>query len=229
MIKSIMLVITLMPIIYGVGISENVIYYIPHQDDETLTFGSSIYSHLQEGHAVHVVLLTDGSANIVGKRLGLTKKELVDARNREFDKALSVLGVNESNVYKMGFPDGEMTVSQAKEVMLYFANKYPDASHKTYTYTDWHNDHKNAGLALQELVDEGVIKNARYYVRRGEKPEGKMLLRSNYNEEHYPFLKAASRSYAVKNEKTGMYAIGWESVPDSFEAMEENPTNYFHR
>lgn len=221
--------VCLLPFNTEVGTGHNVIYYIPHQDDETLTFGSSIYSHIQAGHKVHVVLLTDGSGTVVGKRLGLDKETLVDARNREFYKALGVLGVRDANIHLMNFTDGELTIKQAKDTMKFFERKYPNASHKTYTYTDWHSDHRNAGLALKELSDEGIIGDARYYVRRGEKPEGKHLMRSNYKEEHFPFLLAASRSYNIKNEKIGMYGIGWESVPNSFKNMEKNPVNYYHR
>lgn len=211
------------------GTGKNVIYFIPHQDDETLTFGSSIYSHIQAGHTVHVVLLTDGSGTAVGKRLGLDKETLVNARNLEFHKALAVLGVREKNIHKMGIQDSTMTVEQAKKIMLDFYKKYPGASLKTYTYTDFHTDHKNAGLALKELSEEGLVNDVRFYVRRGENANGKRLYRSNYKEEHYPFLLAASRSYNIENERIGMYGIGWKSVPDSFRRMEKEPWNYYHK
>lgn len=230
-IKYIFLAATLfgMTAFLNVGTGHNVVYYIPHQDDETLTFGSSIYAHLQAGHTVHVVLLTDGGATAVGKRLGLSRQEVVSARNREFYKALGVLGVQKENIHLANFRDGELTVNQAKSVMRKFIAKYPNGSHKTYSYYDWHNDHKNAGLALRELENEGLVDDVRFYVRRGDEPSDVFLMRSNYKEEHYPFLLAASRSYNIKNERIGMYGIGWESVPRSFEAMEERPWNYYHR
>jgi len=230
-VKSIILMI----ILFGLtafnqtSTGHDVIFYIPHQDDETLTFGSSIHYHIQSGHNVQVVLLTDGSSTVVGKRLGLDEETLVNARNKEFLLALSHLGVARENIHKMGFKDGSLTIEQAKKVMKKFSKKYPNASHKTYTYTDWHQDHRNAGFALKELAQKEKIHNTAYFIRRGEKPENKKLYASAYEVDAYPDLLAASRSYNVIDYKNGMYGMCWKSVPKSFQAMEKDPKNYYHR
>lgn len=229
LLTTIIAVGTVIPGVSDVGTGHHVVYYIPHQDDEILNFGSSIYHHVQAGHTVHLVLLTDGSATVVGKRLGLTKEEVTKARNREFFRSATILGIHEDNIYYVGHKDGELTVEQSKQVMKEFAKKYPSASHKAYTYTDWHNDHRNSGLALKELLDEGVIEDARFYIRRGENPEGIQKIRAGYKDEYFPFLYAASMAYKIENEQTGMYGIGWKSAHKSFERMFDDPINYYHK
>lgn len=211
------------------GTKHTVIFYIPHQDDETLTFGTSIIYHLESGHNVQVALLTDGSETRVGKKLGLDKATLVEARNREFDLALLFLGVKPEHIHKMGYKDGSLSIEEAKTVMKKFARKYPTASHKTYSYTDWHSDHKNAGLALKELTEKNVLGNSSYFLRRGQSAKGLQIYKAKYKEEYYPYLLAASRAYNIKDESEGWYGIGWESVANSFKSMESNPVNYYHR
>src|SRR5699024_8959520 len=119
----------------------------------------------------------------------------------------SVLGVKTENIHKFNFADGKLKQREARNIMEGFETLYPNASHKTYSYHDWHNDHKNAGLALKALTDNGKVSDARFYVRRDSEPEDVFLMRSNYKEEHYPFLLAASRAYNIKNEKLGFMVL----------------------
>jgi len=207
---------------------EQVIYYVPHQDDEVITFGVSIYHHLQQGDEVHVVLLTDGSSSGVRKQMDLTEEEFIAARNREFDHALGVLGVDEENIVKKGYKDGALTVEQVEAIITEYDNKYPEASHKTFSYYDPHPDHANAGKALKNLQDQGVLTDATYYFGNNFTPTNVEIKQDPYDESYYPFIKEASRSYQVQDEANGMYGIGWKSVPDYFKELEANPVSRYH-
>lgn len=97
-----------------------VIYFIPHQDDEVLSMGVSIATHVEAGHDVQVVLCSDGQSSGVRTELnngGSCKKNVngkqdthninlsegagggfVSARDREFINACLKLGIKYSNI-----------------------------------------------------------------------------------------------------------------------------------
>lgn len=207
-----------------------VVYYIPHQDDEVITFGVSIYSDIKEGKSVQIVLLTDGSASKVREKLGLTIDEFVNARNREMELALTALGVDLGNLHRQNFKDGELTVKQVENVIKEFAKKFPNAEHKTFSYYDPHHDHSNAGQALSNMLEAGIIKNASFYIGPNFMPPDHIeVFMDNYEETFYPFILAASRSYNILDESKGFYGIGWKSVPQYFEFLEENPRSIYHK
>ena len=209
---------------------SHVVFYVPHQDDEVLTMGSGIISHLSSGHNVHVVLLTDGGASRVREQLGMERSAFVAARNRELSYALDILGVKRENVYSANIRDGELTIDATKEVIRHFESMYPNAKHKTYTYTDGHPDHANAGEALRQLTEAGEVTDARYYIRRGEWPEGVgVLMRTLLSDSDAKILRSTAQAYSLVSERRGFYGIGYRSVPKSFDAFLEIPINYYHR
>lgn len=78
------------------------------------------------------------------------------------------------------------------------------------SYLDNHNDHKVMGQALKELDF-----NATYYVQRS------MGLEGDFNKIHLSpegrnKLNIALDAYTVWNPEEGRYAIGWNSVKNSF-------------
>jgi len=82
---------------------------VPHPDDEVLMFGGLIQLQRSRGVDVHVVAVTDGDASypqIEAERLG-------SIRRHEQSEALSVLGVGERDVHRLGVPDGAVTEWEA--------------------------------------------------------------------------------------------------------------------
>ena len=210
--------------------NDHVVFYIPHQDDEALTFGVSIMNHIKAGYQVHVVLLTDGSASFVRKRLDMTPAEFTEARNAEFALSLKALGVKASNVEYKGYKDSELTVAQVEKVIKSYEAKYPNANHKTFSYTDKDNhDHSNAGIALKNVQKAKITDDARYYVRRGDNPKGIRLISEKYYTEYNNKAKAVSKAYSVVDEDKGLHGIGRKSVKKSFEAFDEQPLSRYHK
>lgn len=208
---------------------SNVVYYIPHQDDEALSFGLSIMNHLQGGHNVHVVLITDGSASKVKRALGMTDREFSEARNREFAKSLQIMGVKSENVSYRGIKDGTVTVAQMEKIILEYETKYPNAKHKSFSWTDPHNDHKNSGLALRNLQKKGKVNDARYYVKQQDNPKGVRLVKEGYKSYYAPFFRAVGESYRMENKVIGFYGIGYKSVAKSFISFEERAVSRYHK
>jgi LmbE family N-acetylglucosaminyl deacetylase len=209
--------------------NSHVVFYIPHQDDEAINFGVGIMNHIAGGHNVHVVLLTDGSSAVVRTQLGMTEYEFTQARNREFAYSLNILGVKPENVSYRNLKDGSITVSQVETIIREFETKYPKAKHKAYSYTDWHNDHKNSGQALKNLQTAGVVTDARYYIRFGDNPIGITPIKEPFNPIYMNFMLAVSNVYKMENDRLGFYGIGWKSAGHLFEEVEIQPLSRYHK
>lgn len=156
-----------------------VLYFVPHQDDELLSFGNDIIEHIQDGEDVKVCICMDGAGSYVRRSLreggtctshsgtheyGMTFAEFSRARDLEFVQSLNALGVATSNIlyYPTRWRDNSLTKAKAKEFMLYYINKYPTAKVKTFTpygASTMHVDHKALGQAAMELYKEGKIYN----------------------------------------------------------------------
>lgn len=207
-----------------------VIYYIPHPDDEVLSFGLSIFSHLQAGKDVHLVLLTNGEASRVKHKLKMDDQEFADARNREFRMSAQKLGVPKENLHFMNYADGRVLQSEMEYVIGEFEAAYPGASHKAFSWTDPHPDHANSGKALKALADRGVVSDARYHVKYQDvKRAPSRIIKTGYKSYYQPFIVAASRVYQLNNPVIGMYGIGYQSVPKSFQFIEKTPVSYYHK
>lgn len=93
----------------GEGIRREV-FYVPHQDDELLTFGAALVEAVASGAPIEVVLLTRGETSAV-RRIMVENGEMIDdpdvfsaARTREMRAALGVLGIPWSRVHLGGAP-----------------------------------------------------------------------------------------------------------------------------
>ncbi|NOK18540.1 PIG-L deacetylase family protein [Corallococcus carmarthensis] len=79
--------------------------FAPHPDDETLGCGGTILQKRRVGATVRIVCLTDGASSHPDL---LTHDELKAVRAREVRGAAKVLGVEEKDLFLLGFPDREL-------------------------------------------------------------------------------------------------------------------------
>ena len=217
------------------------VFYSPHQDDELLTMGVGIMTHIKAGNDVHVVLYTDGAASKVistvnqkRNKAGFTSLSVAQfskSRNDEFYRSVVALGVKPSNIHFEYLKDGATKVSDIKNVMLKYEKNYPNARHKAFSYIDNHPDHANGGKALFELYKEGKIKDARFYLQDDEfkAKKVKTFLSDNYDKSFYPKLKQAADSYMIFNPAKGYNQIGYTSVKASFDIFLKNPQSRYHK
>lgn len=70
------------------------VFYTPHTDDETIAMGGAIVRARSVGHNVMVVLVTDNKPSTYMRRV-FNRVDLHSERQIEFERALSILGVNE--------------------------------------------------------------------------------------------------------------------------------------
>jgi LmbE family N-acetylglucosaminyl deacetylase len=84
--------------------------FSPHPDDETLGCGGTIIRKRQEGAAIQIVLMTDGSHS---HDRFIPQEQLKTLRQQEAIQAAQCLGVTSENVIFLDFRDGELA-SQAE-------------------------------------------------------------------------------------------------------------------
>lgn len=214
------------------------IYVIPHQDDELLTCGAGIMEDVASGMGVMVVIMTRGEAS--GTRRGgsltnwlgytPTEAEFSAARDREFRRCVKKLKA-EPVVFdwseRMG--DGVATHEGIKDLLK--KRFTSGASLRATAPSDYHNDHRECGVAIQELADEGWGRDPR------------MMLSSERYVSHAPpgveiktmggkdwITRDIAEPYIKQDYPSGHWGIGYRSVSSSFNYMlDEDSTTYYYR
>ena len=228
------------------------IYYIPHQDDETLSMAVDILRHLAAGREVICVLYTDGTGSAVQNILNgqqyssywggyhnpalegyapLSDQAFAEARNREFRSALGQLGVKPENIHirPLNANGGTLSKDTIKALIQEYIDTYGVASHKTMSYYDTSDSHKWAGQALLELYNEGATSDARFFIARSDWNLSRPGSVYTATEAEKIKIKRAARVYEAWNPVSGAFAIGYHSVSSQFNAMLANPQNKIHK
>lgn len=204
------------------------IYYIPHQDDELLSMGVSITNHLAIGSEVHLVLYTNGTGSYLRTQMGMSAEAFQTARNKEFIISALSLGVDPNNIHFENYQDGAVTVEQTRKMILKYEAAYPGARHKAYSYHDKHNDHAAGGKALNELYNEGKVKDARFYINYGRYDTPGIVEGSTAGGAEK--VKMAAAAYNINNAAAGLYGIGYRSAGEEmFINATTNIINRYHK
>jgi len=211
------------------------IFYVPHEDDESLSMCVAIRSSIREGYDVKVVLLTRGEGsgaiqtlNSKPYNLHLTKTEFSDARIQEAKRALLALGVSMDNLDIRDLGDGNTEVNEVEDVIVEYNTKYPSAIHNSMSYKDVHPDHSHSGSALLELYNKGLVKNAKFYINVLQFSS----IKGTYDKydsklDHTPIHNALN-SYKIWDPANKDYAIGYHSVKQTFDTVSANPRSKYH-
>lgn len=218
-------------------------FYAPHQDDETLWAGQIIAHHALVGREVHIVLGTDGSTSAIRDALNgvesngwwggfhfpqregipapMSPSQFAAARDRELLLAAAQLGVPEERVHlRTDTRTANLTVDQAKALILANEMATPGAGHYTTWWGDPDPNHSALGQALRELAAADKVKDARCVVRRSQigTPEATAAgaveygVPSTYAGMARQMVLDATRGYGAWNPAGGTYAIGEHSV-----------------
>jgi LmbE family N-acetylglucosaminyl deacetylase len=210
-----------------------VLFVTPHQDDETLSMGAAIRNHLEAGHDVHVLLLTNGLGSGVQARIGMDDVAFAAARDDEYRRACRRLGVRFDNIH---FADdrprgGELTAETARAQILAWLDGRTDVWLKSYTdrlgNPSRHPDHEAAGQAAVSLLDSGAVTNLRLYVEPWTTVSGVTV-----SAEHAvgtAIVQAALDEYKAKDGVGGKYGIGYQSTPSYFDLVRPSPTSHYHQ
>lgn len=206
------------------------VYFVPHQDDETLTMGADIENHWRHGRYVIIVMMTRGDASGVLAKFqsttypSMTATQFIDGRNSEMRAAVGHLGVRPWRIFYEGLQDSAtgtgMTQPQVEAVMAKWMARYPRGSFKTMHSKDDHPDHRTMAYAMdaqckaRHLTDCRYLQFRRYWTKY---PVAGTLYRGSAS------YLAAANEYKVLDPAHGRYAIGSQSVPKDFAALPAAP------
>lgn len=226
------------------------IFFIPHQDDETLQAAVDILNHLAAGREVIIVLYTTGKGSFVQDVLNgdgtsaywgtahnpylegyteLTDDDFSAARNREFQSALGQLGVLPENIHLRAID--LVTKDTVKALMLEYVDTYGTVgvSYKAMSYYDTSVSHQYSGQSLLELYNEGIVTDSRFYIARSDWSLSRPGTTYTATAAQKEKIKKAARCYEAWNPVSGAYAIGYHSVYAQFNAYLANPQNKIHK
>jgi LmbE family N-acetylglucosaminyl deacetylase len=221
---------------------REVIFYSPHPDDETLTLGVLVASHVLAGRKVHVVLFTDGRDSrafpVVNARLKaehrapLTRAQFGAARVRECRAACAALGVPSANVHFEALT--AVAVANATAVIRSYQRRFPDAGHYTISWTDTFAAHGNLGEALRRLrrADPKTYFDTRWGVSRLHWGEPALRACRPWSSTSTAAARArvgaAVASYDVWSPAHGRYRISYTSVAPQFRALKADVRSMLH-
>lgn len=211
-----------------------VLWFAPHQDDETLTMGVGIRHHLEAGHDCHVILCTDGSASGVRTQLGLSVDEFVAARVDEMIRAARKLGVPLANIRASTLmaQDGKLTAGVAGAIVDEALAMFPGALLKGTTDlapASRHPDHVAIGQALRARAGSHDVRMyVEGYLLSAVKAAAPAVKITTERCTSTGAVLRACAEYDLRDTVARMYGIGYRSVADEFDALTADPVSYYH-
>lgn len=169
--------------------NRQVLYIVPHQDDEVLSFGIDILNEMSKGRQVQLILLTRGedspARNILNGKVycrihhryhnpikekykfnPLTPIEFADARTNEYYRASEALGVPPGNIHTEFIPPGQYYGMTVRAVIQKYLKAYPNADVRTFSWFDQHPAHALLGRTVRGMQTNGLLERyqAKYIV-----------------------------------------------------------------
>ena len=234
-----------------------IIFFSPHQDDETLFMGRVVAHHALVGREVHVILITDGATSsarhaINGDTLSpwwggyhyperegyalLSEATFSAARTAEWRSACGQLGVQPENLHTVGLSESGLTVAAVEAVIEEYATLYPTAGLYTMSWDDANGNHSACGNALRNLAtaDPTSYNDCRWLIKPENRANipwaGTYTVPAQYVTQANRMVRAAALAYQAWNPAQGSYAVGWHSVGLTyFQPLVDGEPNYIHR
>jgi len=123
---------------------KTLVVLAPHPDDEIFGFGGALLKLLNGGSQVYIIYLTDGE----GSGIWHDREEIRKQRIMLSEKAAEKLGIDNSNIYRLHLPDGNVPhgvqdgfKEAVDNVKLVIDLVKPDAVFATHTLDYWPFDH----------------------------------------------------------------------------------------
>jgi len=130
---------------------KSAVIVAPHQDDEVLGCGGTIARKIEEGATVHLVFMTDGATS---HRRFIPPAELVRVRRGEAIEAARILGVPESQVTFLDYPDGRLHSAReaaVSRIAALLATLHPEEVFVPYRF-DGTPDHESTYVIVTDAL-----------------------------------------------------------------------------
>ena len=188
---------------------DNVVFYVQHQDDETLWASAAIIEAINEVGADHVYVVQVS----YGTGIKVFKNENVILLPR----------INNSNSTSF-----DLMESQA----LKFEKELKSVTHVAHTYKlDWHLQHLKNGAVIQSLYNAGKVKDVKYFVKpQYEKdiPTDERIFYKVVDDKDKEKIRKACGEYKLIDKDKKREGIGYKSDHKSFERLMKNYDSILH-
>ncbi len=136
--------------------SDRTIIIAPHPDDEVIGCGGLIARRVDEGRPPHIVIMTGGEGSHRGC-CSIPSDEIKTARRGLTRKALATLGVPESHIHELDYPDGNIDIShpQTGRLKALLSELKPEAVFVPHWGEGW-PDHIKTAHIIKEIASKGI-------------------------------------------------------------------------
>lgn len=130
---------------------KSAVIVAPHQDDEVLGCGGTIARKIEERAEVHLVFMTDGATSHCRF---IPSAELVRIRRGEAIEAARILGVPESHITFLDYPDGRLHTARqvaTNRIAELLTDIYPEEVFVPYRF-DGTSDHESTYAIVTDAI-----------------------------------------------------------------------------
>ncbi|MBD2384425.1 PIG-L deacetylase family protein [Cylindrospermum sp. FACHB-282] len=141
---------------------KSAMVFSPHQDDETFGCGGMIALKREEGIPVIVAFLTDGGGAV--SLDPISQNAIIQIRKQETVTALSILGVDSSEIHFLDQQDGklrDLSLEQRQQTIVQIAELlrcYQPGEVYVPHRKDCHRDHEATYELVKEAITQAGIK-----------------------------------------------------------------------
>lgn len=130
----------------------------PHPDDEVIGCGGLIARLAAEGNAPHIVVMTGGEGSHRGC-CDVSGEEIIRSRRSLTRRAFDILGVPESNLHELNYPDGGIAEEnlQTEALVRLIAEIGPDAILVPHWGEGWPDHVKTAEIVKRHAPANAEI------------------------------------------------------------------------
>ncbi|MCK5460549.1 PIG-L family deacetylase [Candidatus Gracilibacteria bacterium] len=135
------------------------VIFAPHPDDEVLCCSLRIEEKVKEGKSVKIIFVTDGDA--YDSDIASLAQNYGRIRKEESKKAAVFLGLKESDLFFLGFPDGHLAELEEKQVVQSSFTKQRKTSRSSYfpfeKYTKGNLEKNLKDLLSRYEIEEVIV------------------------------------------------------------------------
>lgn len=145
-------------------LSDNMLIIAPHPDDEMIGCAGLIQALVRRGTPPHVVIMTGGEGSH-RKCCDLSKNEIVDVRHKLTLEAAVTIGLPESHIHTLAFPDGGIAFehSETKKLQDLLTELSPDSVFVPHRGEGF-SDHIQTAEIVKELLNDKMVSIYEYCV-----------------------------------------------------------------
>lgn len=138
----------------SLSLSDNTVIIAPHPDDEVIGCAGLIQTLVERGTPPHVIILTGGEGSHRGC-CDTTEADIIYARHQLTMKAAATMGLPESHIHCLHYPDGgiDFAYSETENLKALLVQLSPKALFLPHWGEGW-NDHTKVAGIVKELTKQ---------------------------------------------------------------------------